>query len=84
LWYRGARADYDAWADAGATGWGYDDLLPYFRRSETRPGGDPAYRGLHGPVRVAPLSRVHPIATALLDAAAARGLPVLDDANGPS
>jgi len=84
LWYRGARADYDAWADAGATGWGYDDLLPYFRRSEARPGGDPAYRGLDGPMRVAPLTRVHPIATALLAAAADRGLPVLDDANAAS
>ena len=81
LWYRGHRADYDAWADAGATGWGYDDLLPYFRRSEARPGGDPAYRGLDGPMRVSPLGRAHPIAHALLDAAAERGLPVLEDAN---
>lgn len=84
LWYRGHRADYDAWAEAGATGWGYDDLLPYFRRSEARPGGDPAYRGLDGPMRVAPLARVHPIGHALLDAAAERGLPVLEDANAGS
>ncbi|WES62820.1 GMC family oxidoreductase N-terminal domain-containing protein [Microbacter sp. GSS18] len=84
LWYRGARADYDAWADAGATGWGYDDLLPYFRRSETRPGGDPAYRGMDGPMRVAPLTRRHTIADALIDAAAERGIPVIDDANATS
>ncbi|GAA1704172.1 FAD-dependent oxidoreductase [Microbacterium sediminicola] len=84
LWYRGARADYDAWAAAGAIGWGYDDLLPYFRRSESRPGGDPTYRGLDGPVRVAPLTRVHPIAHALMDAAAERGIPVIDDANAAS
>ncbi|MDV8001493.1 GMC family oxidoreductase [Rhodococcus sp. IEGM 1408] len=84
LWYRGHRADYDAWERAGATGWGYDDLLPYFRRSESRPGGDPAHRGLDGPMRVAPLAQVHPIAHALLDAAAERGLPVLDDANAAS
>lgn len=81
LWYRGNRADYDAWADAGATGWGYDDLLPFFRRSEARPGGDPAYRGLDGPMRVGPLADVHPIADALIAATAERGLPVLDDAN---
>ncbi|MFT4212955.1 MAG: GMC family oxidoreductase N-terminal domain-containing protein [Microbacterium sp.] len=81
LWYRGNRADYDAWADAGATGWGYDDLLSYFRRSESRPGGDPAYRGLAGPMRVAPLARLHPIAHALMSAAADRGLPVIEDAN---
>ncbi|WP_125130119.1 GMC family oxidoreductase N-terminal domain-containing protein [Microbacterium sp. 10M-3C3] len=81
LWYRGHPADYDAWADAGATGWGYADLLPFFRRSEARAGGDPEHRGADGPMRVAPLARVHPIAHALLDAAAERGLPVLDDAN---
>lgn len=81
LWYRGGRADYDAWADAGATGWGYDELLPYFRRSEARAGGDPAYRGTDGPVRVGPLARLHPIAHALVAASAERGLPVIDDAN---
>ena len=84
LWYRGARADYDAWAAGGATGWGYDDLLPYFRRSESRPGGDPAFRGLDGPVRVGPLTRVHPIAHALMDAAGERGIPVIADANAAS
>ncbi|MBA8817566.1 choline dehydrogenase [Microbacterium halimionae] len=84
LWYRGARADYDGWADAGATGWSYDDLLPYFRRSEARAGGDPAFRGLAGPMRVGPLTRVHPIAHALIDAAGERGIPVIEDANGTS
>jgi choline dehydrogenase len=84
LWYRGNRADYDAWAAAGAEGWGYDDLLPYFRRSESRPGGDPAFRGHDGPMRVGPLADVHPIAHALLAASAERGLPVVDDANAAS
>ena len=81
LWYRGNRADYDAWADAGATGWGFDDLLPFFRRSETRAGGDPAYRGADGPMRVGPLAAVHPIADALVAASAELGMPVIDDAN---
>jgi choline dehydrogenase len=84
LWYRGNRADYDAWETAGAEGWGYDDLLPYFRRSERRTGGDPAYRGLDGPMKVGPLAAVHPIADALLAASAERGLPVIDDANAAS
>lgn len=84
LWYRGSRSDYDAWAAAGATGWAYDDLLPYFRRSESRPGGDPAFRGQDGPMRVGPLADVHPIAHALLAASAERGLPVLEDANAAS
>ena len=81
LWYRGNRGDYDAWAAAGATGWGFDDLLPYFRASETRPGGDPAYRGQDGPMRVAPLAKVHPIAHAMMAASAELGMPVIDDAN---
>jgi choline dehydrogenase len=85
LWYRGAPADYDAWADAGAPGWAYADLLPYFRRSEARVGGgDAVHRGSDGPMRVAPLTRVHAIAHALVEAAAERGLPVRDDANAGS
>lgn len=81
LWYRGHPGDYDAWAAGGATGWSYADLLPYFRRSERRAGGDPVHRGDEGPMRVGPLAAVHPIAHALLGAASERGLPVLDDAN---
>ncbi|MGW9114584.1 GMC family oxidoreductase [Microbacterium sp. NPDC055683] len=81
LWYRGNRADYDAWEAQGAAGWGYDALLPAFRRSETRVGGDPAYRGGDGPMRVGPLASVHAIAHALVAASAERGLPVIDDAN---
>ena len=46
---RGHRGSYDAWAKAGAAGWGFDDLLPYFRRSEHAAGRDPAVRGEHGP-----------------------------------
>ena len=49
---RGHRAVYDGWAAAGAAGWGFVDLLPYFRRSESAPGRDPALRGTEGPVRV--------------------------------
>ncbi|MFF0911822.1 GMC family oxidoreductase [Microbacterium enclense] len=81
LWYRGHPDDYDAWAAGGATGWSYGDLLPFFRRSEARAGGNPAHRGADGPMRVGPLAAVHPIAHALLGAAVERGLPALDDAN---
>ena len=52
---RGHRAVYDAWAASGAAGWGYADLLPYFKRSEDAEGRDPALRGTGGPVRVAPV-----------------------------
>ena len=51
---RGHRAVYDSWARSGAAGWGFTDLLPYFRRSEQADGHDPALRGTSGPVRVGP------------------------------
>ena len=63
---RGHRAVYDGWAAGGATGWGYEDLLPYLRRSEHAEGRDPALRGTCGPVRVAavPGPDRHPVAVA--------------------
>ena len=57
---RGHRAVYDGWAAAGAAGWGYADLLPYFRRSEHAGGRDPGLRGTSGPVRVAPVPEAGP------------------------
>lgn len=54
---RGHPAVYDGWAAAGAPGWGFADLLPYFRRTETAAGRDPVLRGTDGPVRVAPVPR---------------------------
>jgi choline dehydrogenase len=81
LWYRGHRDDYDAWERAGATGWSYEQLLPYFRRAEDWEGGASEYRGAGGPLRIERPKDPHPIATALLDAAAELGLPRIDDAN---
>ena len=49
---RGHRSNYDGWHAGGAPGWSYQDLLPYFKRSETAPGRNPAYRGTSGPMRV--------------------------------
>ena len=62
---RGHQAVYDGWAAGGAAGWGYADLLPYFRRSE-HASGDPGLRGTAGPVRVAPVPEPdrHPVAVA--------------------
>jgi choline dehydrogenase len=48
---RGHRLDFDEWADRGAVGWDYAGVLPYFRRSEHVPGGDPLYRGTGGPLQ---------------------------------
>ena len=79
---RGHRCGYDAWAQEGATGWGYEDLLPYFQRSEQTVGRDPAYRGTDGPMRVSPPAEVHPIAHAYFDAAVQVGHHVSADLNG--
>ena len=81
LWYRGDPDDYDAWDRQGATGWDFAGLLPYFRRSEDWEDGSSDWRGAGGPIRVERHADPHPIALALLDAAAETGLPVLDDVN---
>jgi choline dehydrogenase-like flavoprotein len=62
---RGHRAVDDGWAAAGAVGWGFADLLPYFRRSEHAGGRDPALRGTSGPVRIRRTvgSYYHPVGT---------------------
>jgi choline dehydrogenase len=79
---RGHRGSYDAWVKAGATGWGFDDLLPYFRRSEHTTGRDPAVRGDRGPLTVGPASPGHPVAAAGLEAAAQAGYPRAADISG--
>jgi choline dehydrogenase len=78
---RGHRADYDGWA-ATAPGWGYEDLLAFFRRSETTRGRDPAYRGTDGPMRVAPAQNVHPLSHAFFNATEAAGHHHSEDLNG--
>lgn len=79
---RGHRTGYDAWEKAGATGWNFDNLLPYLRRSEHAAGRDPAFRGTEGPMRVAPPRRVHPLSPACLSAVQAAGHPISTDLNG--
>lgn len=64
---RGDRSVYDGWEAAGAKGWSYRDLLPYFRRSEHTEGRDPAYRGTSGPLKVAPVTQRHPLFEAFFD-----------------
>jgi choline dehydrogenase len=81
---RGHRAVYDAWASDGAPGWGFADLLPYFRRTERADGRDPDLRGTAGPVRVAPVppQRRHPVARAFTRALLRAGGPATDDLSG--
>lgn len=80
---RGHRAVYDGWAESGAAGWGFADLLPYFLRSERAEGRDPALRGTGGPIRVAPVAGDgHPVARAFAEALRGAGCPVTDDLSG--
>jgi choline dehydrogenase len=83
LWYRGHPSDYAAWEAAGAEGWGWEAMLPYFCRSEDWQGGASRWRGVGGPMRIEQPCDPHPIATALLAGAADLGLPVIEDYNGP-
>ncbi|QXE39272.1 GMC family oxidoreductase N-terminal domain-containing protein [Streptomyces sp. GMY02] len=79
VFIRGHRSGYDAWADAGAEGWGFDDLLPFFKRSETAPDRDSAVRGTAGPVTVRTIASPNPVTAALLDATREVGLPQAAD-----
>jgi choline dehydrogenase len=79
---RGHRSAIDAWETAGAKGWGYDDLLPYYRRSEHTEGLDSHYRGVGGPMEPKPAATIHPTARAFIEAVQERGYPVSADLNG--
>jgi choline dehydrogenase len=82
MFARGHRDSYADWNQFGATGWTYDDLLPYFKRSETAPHGDPAVRGVDGPLRVAPANPVNDVLVSALSAAVQVGYPRAQDVSG--
>ena len=75
VYVRGNRVDYDAWRDAhGCAGWGYADLLPYFRRAEDQQRGESPFHGVGGPLRVEDPRYLHPLSQAWVEAATAAGL----------
>lgn len=82
-WLRGSASDFDAWADAGNTGWSFADLLPYFRKAESDPLGGPLH-GDDGPVSVSRVSesQMTPLDRAFQTAAQDLGYPPLTDLNG--
>ncbi len=83
LYVRGNRQDYDGWAALGNQGWSYQDVLPYFRRSENcEMFGSTALRGAGGPLNVAYPRHASPLNRMFLDAAAANGIAATDDYNG--
>ena len=81
LYVRGQPRDYDTWAQLGNRGWSYEDVLPYFKKSELRPGGDPETRGLGGPLHISDIHERHPLCEAFLSAAENLGVPRNPDYN---
>ncbi|WP_129781908.1 GMC family oxidoreductase [Peristeroidobacter soli] len=79
---RGQPQDYDDWARNGAVGWSYDDVLPFFRKSERYQHGESAYHGSNGPISVEDLRYRNPLTDTFLAAAVSSGLPLNHDFNG--
>jgi choline dehydrogenase len=84
VYIRGNAADYDGWRDAGCDGWGYDDLLPYFKRSEDNERGASEYHGVGGPLSVSDGRHPNPMMDAVVEAGIQAGLTANDDFNGQS
>jgi len=82
IYIRGSRRDYDRWAEMGATGWSYAEVLPYFRKSEDNARGSSVYHGAGGALTVSDLRYRNPLSTAFLEAAAELQLPANPDFNG--
>jgi len=86
VYVRGHARDFDTWAEMGATGWGYADVLPYYKRMEHwhdgGHGGDPAWRGTDGPLHISRGPRDNPLVQAFVEAGSQAGYPVTPDYNG--
>ncbi len=83
LYVRGQREDYDAWRDAGCEGWGFDDVLHYFKRAENNQRGNNAWHGTGGPLSVAFQQSPRPVSAAWVAAAQQCGIALNEDFNGP-
>ena len=84
LYVRGQHEDYDRWRQRGNTGWGYDDVLPYFRKAENQQRGADKYHGAGGPLPVSDWRHADPLSEAFVVAAAQTGIPTNPDFNGAS
>jgi choline dehydrogenase len=81
LYVRGQSADYDNWAQMGARGWSWDDVLPYFRKSQNQERGGNDFHGAGGPLNVSDFPDEHPVSRALVEACVQAGIPYKDDLN---
>ncbi|MFA7262184.1 MAG: choline dehydrogenase [Caulobacter sp.] len=82
VYIRGHARDYDQWRQMGLTGWGYADVLPYFKRSESLDGGGDAWHGGEGPLHVSKAASPNPIYSSVIEAGRQAGHPVTKDFNG--
>ena len=84
LYIRGQAEDYDLWRQMGNTGWGYESVLPYFRKAEDQENGSDTYHGADGPLRVSNLVERNPLCDAFIKAGVRTGIPETQDFNGAS
>jgi choline dehydrogenase len=82
FYMRGHPRDFDEWQQLGCAGWGYEDVLPYFRRSESSWRGAGKYHGANGPLQVVPIDTSKLLHEPIMAAARAAGYPISDDING--
>lgn len=82
VYVRGHARDFDHWAEQGAAGWSFADVLPYFKRMENAEFGDPAWRGKEGPVHISRGKRENPLYDAFIEAGVQAGFEQTDDYNG--
>ena len=84
LYVRGQHEDYDRWRQHGNSGWGFDDVLPYFKKAENQERGADDFHGAGGPLPVSDLVHADPLSAAFIAAAGETGIPVNPDFNGAS
>jgi len=82
VYVRGHARDYDHWAEEGAHGWSFADVLPYFKRMEHAHGGDEGWRGIDGPLHVQAGSQWNPLYKAFVEAGRQAGFETTSDYNG--
>jgi choline dehydrogenase len=82
IYIRGNRLDFDEWAALGHEGWGYEDVLPYFKRAEDNERGASYHHGVGGPQTVSDSRSLHPLVDSCIEAAIEAGIAPNDDHNG--
>ncbi|MFT7458342.1 MAG: choline dehydrogenase [Planctomycetota bacterium] len=80
---RGSPEDFDGWAALGCQGWDFNSVVPYFKKSENYEAGGSEFRGVGGPLNVAPLRAPHPLTEIFLQACSNAGMKRVEDYNSP-